>query len=103
MCRLKNIKLVFEVTINIQSGSKWPLTTNPHFVCNIYMPVCFQNRIYFGVLMLASSTWLLGLVVMKLTNFDWLRKSCDISTCDLSPEGYPEKYGRPMKSAIQFC
>ena len=34
------------------------------------------------------------------TNFDWLRKSCDISTCDLSPDGNPEKYGRPMKSAI---
>ena len=35
------------------------------------------------------------------TNFDWLRKSCDISTCDLSPDGNPEKYGRPMKSAIR--
>ena len=34
------------------------------------------------------------------TNFDWLRKSCDISTCDLSPDGNPEKYGRHMKSAI---
>ena len=34
------------------------------------------------------------------TNFDWLRKSCDISTCDLSPDGNPEKYGRPMKSAV---
>ena len=35
------------------------------------------------------------------TNFDWLRKSCDISTCDLSFSGNPEKYGRLMKSAIQ--
>ena len=34
------------------------------------------------------------------TNFDWLRKSCDISTIDLSPNGNPEKYRRPMKSAI---
>ena len=34
------------------------------------------------------------------TNFDRLRKSCDITTCDLSPDGNPEKYGRPMKSAI---
>ena len=34
------------------------------------------------------------------TNFDWLRKPCDISTCDLSPDGNLEKYGRPMKSAI---
>ena len=33
------------------------------------------------------------------TNFDWLRKSCDISTCDLGPDGNPEKYGRLMKSA----
>ena len=40
------------------------------------------------------------------TNFDWLRKSCDISTCDLSPDENPEKCGRPMKSAImisEFC
>ena len=35
------------------------------------------------------------------TNFDWLRKSCDISICDSSPDGNPEKYGRPMKSAIR--
>ena len=34
------------------------------------------------------------------TNFDWLRKSCDVSTCDLSPDGNPEKYRRPIKSAI---
>ena len=34
------------------------------------------------------------------THFDWLRKSCDISTCDLRPEGNPENYGRRMKSAI---
>ena len=34
------------------------------------------------------------------TDFGWLRKSCDISTCDLSPDGNPEKYGRPVKSAI---
>ena len=36
------------------------------------------------------------------TNFDWLRKSCDINTCDLSPDGNPEKYGRPMKLAIDL-
>ena len=35
------------------------------------------------------------------TNFHWLRKSCDISPCDLSPDGNTEKYGRPMKSAIE--
>ena len=34
------------------------------------------------------------------TNFDWLRQSCDISAYDFSPERNPEKYGRPMKSAI---
>ena len=34
------------------------------------------------------------------TNFHWLRKSCDISPCDLSPDGNTEKYGRPLKSAI---
>ena len=37
------------------------------------------------------------------THFDWLRKSCDISTCDLSPHGNPEKYGRSMKSAIMVA
>ena len=36
------------------------------------------------------------------THFSWLRKSCDISTCDLNPDGNPEKYGRPVKSAILF-
>ena len=35
------------------------------------------------------------------TNFDWLRKACDIRTCDLSPDGNPEKYGRSMKSAMR--
>ena len=34
------------------------------------------------------------------TNFDWLRESCDISTCDLSPNGNPEKYEWSMKLAI---
>ena len=34
------------------------------------------------------------------TNSDRLRKSCDISTYDLSSDGNPEKYGRLMKSAI---
>ena len=34
------------------------------------------------------------------TYLDRLRKSYEISTCDLSPDGNPEKYGRPMKSAI---
>ena len=29
------------------------------------------------------------------TNFDWLRKSCDISTCDLSPGG---KSGKVRKA-----
>ena len=53
---------------------------------------------FFCCLMLASSTWLLCLVDNG-TNFDWLR-SCDISTCDFSPDENPEKYGRPMKSAI---
>ena len=49
--------------------------------------------------MLASTTWLLGLVVMEQISIG--RESCDISTCDLSPDGNPEKYGRPMKSVIR--
>ena len=31
---------------------------------------------------------------------DWLRWSCDISPCDLSPERNLETYGRPVKSAM---
>ena len=33
---------------------------------------------------------------------DWLMESCDTSPCDLSPETLPEKYGRPVKSAIKL-
>ena len=76
----ENIKLVFEVTINIQSGSKWPLTTNPHFVCNIYCLLTKQNFFWCfdaGLEHMAARSRGIG------TNFHWLRKSCDISTCDL--------------------
>ena len=34
--------------------------------------------------------------------FDWLRQSCDKSTCDLSPDDNLEKYGRLMKPAFVF-
>ena len=37
------------------------------------------------------------------TNFHWLRQSCDIKACDLSPERNLEKYGRPVKSAIAMA
>ena len=57
---LKYIKLVFDVT---QKCAKWPLTNNHHFICTIYKTVGFQNRTYFGILMLAFSTWLLVLLV----------------------------------------
>ena len=30
------------------------------------------------------------------TNLDCLRKSSDISTCDLSPDGNQERYGRQV-------
>ena len=61
------------------------------------------TRISFGVLMLLDDAGLEHMAARSRgngTNFDWLRKSCDKSTCDLSPDGNPEKYGRPMKSAI---
>ena len=74
----KNIKLVFEVTINIQSSSKWHLTTSPHFICNIYKPVSLQNNFFWcfdaGLEHMAARSRGNG------THFDWLRKSCDIST-----------------------
>ena len=38
----------------------------------------------------------------KGTNFDWLRWSCDISACDLSPKGNPKKHKSPMKPAIHI-
>ena len=41
----------------------WSLTTNYHFIFTIYKTVGFQNRTYFGILMLAFSTWLLVLMV----------------------------------------
>ena len=44
-CCLKNIKLVFEVTINIHSGTKWAHTTNPHFVCNTVKPAVAATSI----------------------------------------------------------
>ena len=65
----------------------------------VYKPVCLQNRIFCcfdaGLVHMAARSRGNG------TNFDWLRYSCDISTCDLSPDETPEKYGRPMKSAIR--
>ena len=35
------------------------------------------------------------------THFDWLRKSCDISTCDLRPDGNPEKIRKAYE--ISYC
>ena len=50
--QLKYLKLVFEVTKNIQNSTEWPFTTNPNFVCNIYKAVCLVNRITVDILML---------------------------------------------------
>ena len=87
-------KLVFDVTINIHSGAKWALTTDLHFVCNINKPVCSQNRFFWcfdaGLEHMATRS--------NGTNFGWLKKPCDISTCDLSPDGNPEKYGKVRKA-----
>ena len=71
-CCLKSIKLDFEVIINIQSGVKWPLTTNCHFICNIYKPGYLQNRVSYGVLILTSSTFAARSPGIR-SNFDWLR------------------------------
>ena len=74
-----------------QSGSNWPLTTNPHFECNICKPVCLQNRISFHVFY-AGPEYMASRSRGNGTHFDCLRKSCDISTCDLMPDGNLEKY-----------
>ena len=57
--------------MNIQSWAKWPLTANPHLVCNIYKPVSLQN----------SSFWCIDTDLEHMAarspgnrrNFDWLR------------------------------
>ena len=53
-------KIGFRGKKNIQNIAEWPLTTNSHFICNIYKTVCLQNRITVGILMLAmcSASWL---------------------------------------------
>ena len=33
-------KVGFRGNKNIQNGAQWPLTTNPHFICNIH---CIQD------------------------------------------------------------
>ena len=62
-CCLKYLKLDFDVTKNVEKGAtcKWPLTTNPSFVCNIYKAVWLQNRTTVVIVMLdmCSSLWLL--------------------------------------------
>ena len=58
------------VTINIQSGAKWPLTTNPHFVCNIYKPPTKQNFFWcFDIDLKHMAARSRG----NRSNFDWLR------------------------------
>ena len=58
-------KSVFDVTKYKQNGAKLPVTANHQYVCNIYKTVYLQNKIYFGILMLTSSTGLLVLVVTE--------------------------------------
>ena len=47
------------------------LTTNLHFAYNLYKSVCSQIRIYFCILMHASSTWLLSLAVTGVMLIGW--------------------------------
>ena len=66
-----------------------------------YILVCLLTKLYFFWCFDAGLE--LALAVRSRgngTNFDWQIKACDISTYDLSPDGNLEKYGRPMKSAI---
>ena len=65
-----------------------------------YMQACLLTKQNFFWCFDAGLEHMATSLVVIEQNFGWLRKSCDISTCDLSPDGNPEKYGRPMKSAI---
>ena len=65
-----------------------------------YIQACLHTKQFFFWCFDAGLEHMASRSAGNGTNFDWLRKSCDVSTCDLSPDGNPEKYGRPMKSAI---
>ena len=67
----KFIKIDFPGKKKNTKRHKVSLTTNHHFAYNLYRPVCSQNRIYFCILMHASSTWLLGLVAMGVILIGW--------------------------------
>ena len=54
--------------------------------------------LYFDARLEHMATWPRG----NGSYVDWLMKSCDTSPCALSPEIIPEKYGRPVKSAIPY-
>ena len=68
-----------------------------------YIQACLLTKLYFFWCFDAGLEHMAARSRGHGTNFDWLRKSCDISTCDSSPDGNPEKCGRPMKSAIGKC
>ena len=56
------IQLIFEVKKTYKTALNGPLQLIPTSYA-IYKTVCLQNRIYFCILMLASSTWLLNPVI----------------------------------------
>ena len=71
-CCLKIHKIVFHgKKKHIKGALSIPFTANTHFACNIYKPVCLQNRISFCILMLASSTWLLLVMVTGVMLIGW--------------------------------
>ena len=87
-CCLKYLKLVFEVTKNIQNG-----TTGPNYVCKAE---CLQKRIYVGILVLVMCS------ASSLQDEFWLAESVMWYKCMwLESQKKPEKYGKPMKLAIQ--
>ena len=68
----KIIKIGFPNKKKIQNGAKCTLQLIFwHFAYNIYKPVCSENIIYFCILMHASSTWLLGLVITGVILIGW--------------------------------
>ena len=68
----ENHKIGFEVTINIQSGAKWPLTTIVLALYAIYIKACLLTKQNFFWCFDAGLEHMATRSRGNGTNFDWL-------------------------------